>query len=256
MWTKVSLLLLIISEIFLLNSCKHENYTKANSTSEYIVVNDDLEGIKKIEDFIKPYHDTIEAKLDKTLSYSKTVLWAARKKSAGTESPLGNLLSDLIYEQANERYKTDFGKEIDFVVLNRGGIRTTIGKGDITLREMFEIMPFENTLLVVTITPKKMQELLVYMANSNGHPMSHIRIKVKNKKAFDVTINGEPLDISKNYKIVTTDYLQHGGDKMYFFSDPLSIDTLHYKMRDAMIDYFEKTDTVDVKLDGRFSYAE
>jgi len=183
-------------------------------------------------------------------------LWASRKKSAGPESPLGDLLSDLVYEQANERYKRDFNKQADFVVLNRGGIRTTIGKGDITLRQMFEIMPFENTLLVVEVGPKKMEEFLDYMAKSAGHPMSHIRLKVKDRKAFDVTINGKPYDKNKSYKIITTDYLQHGGDKMYFFSDPISIDTLNYKMRDSMIDYFEKTDTVDVQLDGRFSYAK
>jgi len=241
--------------LFALNSCNDANYTKTKSEGSYIVAEDGLEGIKEIEDFIKPYHDTVESRLNKTLSYTKNVLWTARKKSAGPESPLGDLLSDLVYEQANDRYKKDFDNEVDFVVLNRGGIRTTIGKGDITLRQMFEIMPFENTLLVVTVGPEKMQELLNYMAKSNGHPMSHIRLKVKDKKAFDVTIGGKPFDPVKSYKIVTTDYLQHGGDKMYFFSDPISIDTLNYKMRDAMIDYFEKTDTVDVKIDGRFSYA-
>jgi 5'-nucleotidase len=121
---------------------------------------------------------------------------------------------------------------------------------------MFEIMPFENTLLVVTIAPKKMNELLEYMANSKGHPMSGIRLQIKDKKAINVEVDGKPLDKNRNYKIVTTDYLQHGGDRMYFLSDPISIDTLHYKMRDAMIDYFGKKDTINVKLDGRFSYAK
>jgi 5'-nucleotidase len=256
MSTKTLMSLVAIWGILTLSSCTDDNYTKTKSDADYIVVEDGLEGIKEIENFIKPYHDTVESRLNKTLSYTKNVLWTARKKSAGPESPLGDLLSDLVYEQANNRYKKDFNKEVDFVVLNRGGIRTTIGKGNITLRQMFEIMPFENTLLVVTIGPEKMQEFLDYMAKSNGHPISHIRLKVKDQKAFDVTIGGKPFDATKSYKIVTTDYLQHGGDKMYFFSDPISIDTLKYKMRDAMIDYFEKTDTVDVKIDGRFSYAE
>jgi len=256
MYKRILLSIITISGILTLNSCKDKSYHKTSSSAEYIKVEKGLKGITEIEDFIKPYHDTIEAELNKKLSYTKRNLWASRKKSAGPESPLGDLLSDLVYEQANERYKRDFNKQADFVVLNRGGIRTTIGKGDITLRQMFEIMPFENTLLVVEVGPKKMEEFLDYMAKSAGHPMSHIRLKVKDRKAFDVTINGKPYDKNKSYKIITTDYLQHGGDKMYFFSDPISIDTLNYKMRDSMIDYFEKTDTVDVQLDGRFSYAK
>ena len=256
MLSRISLSLVAIFGLIALNSCEDKDYTKTSSAHKYIKVEEGLGGITEIENFIAPYHDTIEARLNKTLSYTKRELWASRKKSSGPESPLGDLLSDLVYEQASERYKINFDMEADFVVLNRGGIRTTIGKGDITLRQMFEIMPFENTLLVVEIGPEKMVEFLDYMAKSNGHPLSHIRLKVKDKKAFDVTINGKPYDKNKSYKIVTTDYLQHGGDRMYFFSNPLSIDTLDYKMRDAMIDYFEKTDTVDVQLDGRFSYAK
>lgn len=253
---RTSLSIVVILGILSLNSCKEESYTKSSSGYKYIQVKEDLDGVKEIENFIKPYSDSIESELNKTISYTKKELWASRKKSSGPESPLGNLLSDLIFEQASERYKANFDKEFDFVVLNKGGIRTTIGKGDITLRQMFEIMPFENTLLVVEIGPEKMVKFLDYMAKSSGHPMSNIRLKVKDKKAIDVTIKGIPYDENKSYKIVTTDYLQHGGDRMYFFSNPLSIDTLQYKMRDAMIDYFEKTDTINVELDGRFSYAK
>ena len=253
---KSILTLVTFSVILSVVSCKDEDYHKTNSDVIYIEVEKNLDGKTEIENFIKPYHDSIEKQLDRTLSFTKRKLWASRKKSSGPESPLGDLLSDLVFEQANERYKRDFDKEVDFVVLNRGGIRTTIGKGDITIRQMFEIMPFENTLLVVTVGPEKMVDFLNYMANSDGHPMSNIRLTIDEGKAVDVTIGVKPYDKTKSYKIVTTDYLQHGGDRMYFFSDPIAIDTLNYKMRQSMIDYFEKTDTVDVKLDGRFSYAK
>ncbi|MEN8137449.1 MAG: 5'-nucleotidase C-terminal domain-containing protein [Bacteroidota bacterium] len=252
---KKALYLLGILTIFLIASCNSDKPSKSRSDFSYIEVSDSLEGVKKIENFIKPYHDTLEVELNKVISYSKEDLLTSRG-TGKLESTLGNLISDLVYEQASERYKNNFGKQIDFAVFNRGGIRTPIAKGDITLRHMFEIMPFENTLIVVTLDSVKMTELLNYMANSKGHPMSNIRLKIKDNMATDVSIGGKDYDKTKQYKIVTTDYLQHGGDRMYFFSDPLSIDTLDYKMRDAMIDYFEKTDTVNVELDGRFTYAE
>ncbi|MCK5782216.1 MAG: 5'-nucleotidase C-terminal domain-containing protein [Flavobacteriales bacterium] len=246
---------LLISATLFLSSCNEDKLSKNRSDFDYIEIKGDLEGTKQIEDFIKPYHNSTEVELDRVLSYSKRDLLTSRGTGL-LESPLGNLLSDLVLEQANERYATIDNKKADFVVLNRGGIRTPISKGSITQRNMFEIMPFENTLLVVTITPEKMQELLEYMANSKGHPMSNIRLQIKDKEAINVEIGGKTYDKTRNYKVITTDYLQHGGDRMYFLSDPIAIDTLSYKMRDAMIDYFEKTDTVDVKLDGRFSYAK
>lgn len=239
----------------ILFSCNNKVYKVTGVETKYIKISEDLKGVEEIENFIKPYHDTVEMKLNKTISYTKGNLWTKRKGKK-TESPLGNLLSDLVLEQANIRYDSLFSNKADISVLNKGGIRTSIGKGDITLRQMFEIMPFNNTLLVVTISPAKMEELIEYMVKSNGHPMANIKIKVANGKASDIKIGGHNYDENKNYKIVTTDYLQHGGDKMYFFSNPIKIDTLNYLMRDAMIDYFEKTDTVDVKLDGRFSYAK
>lgn len=119
---------------------------------------------------------------------------------------------------------------------------------------MFEIMPFENTLLVVTMSPEKIQEMLEYMAKSKGHPISNLSLKVVDGKCQDVMVGGEKLDVNKSYKVVTSDYLQHGGDSMFFFSDPEKIDSLNYLMRDAMIDYFTKIDTVKVQLDNRFTY--
>jgi len=247
--------MVIMLPLLFLVSCNEEKFTKSRSDFDYIEVNNDVEGITEIENFIKPYRDSVENKLDRVLSYSKSELWANRKGKF-PESPLGNLLSDLVLEQANERYNANFSENIDFAVLNRGGIRTSLGIGDLTLREMFEIMPFNNTLLVVTLGPKNMKGLIEYMENSKGHPMANIKMTINKNKAENITIGGAKYDETKNYKVVTTDYLQHGGDRMYFFNDPVAIDTLHYLMRDAMIDYFEKTDTVEVELDGRFNYAK
>jgi 2',3'-cyclic-nucleotide 2'-phosphodiesterase (5'-nucleotidase family) len=164
-------------------------------------------------------------------------------------------LADAVFEQANIR-SSEYGFEsADLLILNRGGIRTNIAKGPITLRNMFEIMPFENTLLVVTLSPEKMKEMLEYMRVSGGHPISNMKLEIVNNQFKNITIAGEKYDPSKDYKVVTTDYLQHGGDRMNFFLNPVKIDSLNYLMRDAMIDYFTIHDTVSAKFDNRFSYG-
>ncbi|MCK5824680.1 MAG: 5'-nucleotidase C-terminal domain-containing protein [Ichthyobacteriaceae bacterium] len=226
---------------------------KITSTGySYNEVGNDIEGDKNIEEFIKPYHDSVIVKLNHVISYTKSDLWRSHDS---LETPMGNLLADLLLEQGNIRSNKYYNSKADIALFNKGGIRTSIKKGDILLRHMFEIMPFENTLVVVTLSAEKFKEMIDYIVKTNGQPMSNISIKVKENKADEVFINNEPFNENKQYKVITTDYLQHGGDHMKFFVDPVKLDTLEYKMREAMIDYFEKTDTVEVKLDGRFSYA-
>lgn len=248
------LILSLIAVFFV--SCRNENY-KVNKTefNPISVDGTEIQGDKAIEAFIKPYGDTVRMRLGKVLAYSKSDLLADRS-GRNSETKLGDLLADLIHEQGSIRYADKFNDKFDFTVLNRGGIRTNVSKGDITLKHMFEIMPFENTLLVVTVSGEKMKEFVKYMIKSGGHPMSNIRFLIKNDTEYSITIGGEKFVDDKAYKILTTDYLQHGGDNMKFFDKPLDIDTLNYLMRDAMIDYFEKKDSIEVELDNRFDYVQ
>ena len=71
----------------------------------------------------------------------------------------------------------------------------------------------------------------------------------------DVTINNIPFDEAKNYFVLTSDYLQEGGDKMNFFKKPVSLHKTGYKIRTALIDHFKKTDSITPNLDNRFTYA-
>ena len=60
------------------------------------------------------------------------------------------------------------------------------------------------------------------------------------------------IDENKNYFVATTDYLLDGGDKMYFLAESKETTIIDYKMRDVLIDYFTKTDTLKLKTDKRF----
>ena len=57
---------------------------------------------------------------------------------------------------------------------------------------------------------------------------------------------------NKNYFVATTDYLLDGGDKMYFLAESKETTIIDYKMRDVLIDYFIKIDTLKLKTDNRF----
>ena len=114
-------------------------------------------------------------------------------------------------------------------------------------------MPFENSLVVVEMTSEKIKELVNYLISGNlAHPLSKQINLAITENGYNLKINNKPLDASKTYFVLTSDYLQHGGDSMNFFKDPVNLYNLDYKIRNAIIDYFKETDTVKVNLDGRF----
>jgi 5'-nucleotidase len=173
------------------------------------------------------------------------------------QTKLGNLVADLSLEIANQLYKPIDLDSIDFCLLNFGGLRTSLPKGEITRGKIFELMPFENELVVVTINQKNYNKFLEYIAKSGGQPIAGIQFG-HNKYPFkrDGLLIKEP-DI---LKILTTDYLANGGDKMNFFLNPIKTEPVGIKLRDAIIQYCisenKKGNQLVGKLDNRLIVHE
>jgi len=188
--------------------------------------------------------------MNAVLSYTSKNLVATDGK---LESSLGNLLADLCYQKGNFVFKKRTGKNIDFAMFNFDGIRAGISKGNVTMQNAFNLMPFENNLVVVELSSKKLKELIQYLiAQKKAHPLSRqVKLSITSS-GYHFSINGKPINDKKNYYILTSDYLQHGGDHMDFFKNPVHLYPLNYKMRNAIIDYFKEKDTLKSNLDGRF----
>ncbi len=198
---------------------------------------------------IAPYKEELTADMQEALSYS-TISFT--KKATNRQSNLGNLLADLCVEVANPIFNKKTNTNIDFSMFNSGGIRATLPSGNITKEHAFKLMPFDNELVVVELTGNKITELVTYfIKNKAAHPLSkNINLTISDED-YKLKINGETFDKDRTYNVLTTDYLQGGGDKMNFFKNPIKLTTLDYKMRDAIIDYFKKVDTLQSTIDNR-----
>jgi 2',3'-cyclic-nucleotide 2'-phosphodiesterase (5'-nucleotidase family) len=140
------------------------------------------------------------------------------------------------------------------VLLNHGGIRSIISKGNVTTRTAFKVMPFENSIVVLDLKGEKVKELIEYLVrNKRAHPISKLNIELDSEFKLKTTrLNGKHLDFTKNYLVCTNDYLANGGDRMNFFKSPDSLYVLDYKIRNALIDYLKKVDTISPVRDNRF----
>ncbi|OPG99396.1 bifunctional NAD pyrophosphatase/5'-nucleotidase, partial [Chryseobacterium mucoviscidosis] len=92
-------------------------------------------------------------------------------------------------------------------------------KGDILLKSVFEVMPFENEVIIVKMKGSDLQGLFDYYAEHQvNNPVSHLYIETNNGQLTKTLINGKTVNPEQDYYIATSDYLALGGDNMKFFS--------------------------------------
>lgn len=200
--------------------------------------------------FLKPY----SAKVDSLMSpvVGQTARYMASKRP---ESELSNLLPDILI-WASKR----FNEKPDFAVYNVGGIRAAFAKGNITVGDVLDVAPFENKICFLTLSGDKVRELFTQIAVRYGEGVSHaVKLEIgKDSTLVSATVNGEPIDVKKSYRIATLDYLAQGNDQMVAFkakTDVVSPQNEENNVRFLIMDYFRafaaKGQAVDSKVEGR-----
>lgn len=241
----------IFTTIMLCFSCKKPAQKLNTIQGVEIAVTDTLKVVDSIDAFVKPYRIHIDSTLDAPLAYSKYTL---SKTNGELNTAIGNLMADIVLEQSDPVFYKRTGKHIDFVLLNHGGIRAVISQGNVSTRTAYEVMPFENSVVVLELKGSDVQNMLTYLAkNKKAHPVSGIEISLnKDYSLHKVSIGNKPLDTQKTYFVATSDYLAASGDNMSFFENPVTTTAIDYKIRNELIDYFTKVDTLAPVIDTRF----
>lgn len=235
----------ILLTFICLVSCKSKNYYNYKVEGSKVNVNQNYKSDEKIESFVSPYRTHINKDLDSILATCSETL----DKSKGKwETNIGLFMANVTLELANPIFQQRENKSIDICLLNHGGIRSTIPKGNVTARTAFSIMPFENSVIIVGLNGLQIKELAAYIIREKKpHPLTGLKIFIT--KDFEITkieVNEKPIEDSKIYYVATSDYLSNGGDSMTFFTESILKYDLDYKLRNVFIDYFKKVDTLEL----------
>lgn len=239
--------------LFVFASC-HSSYhlTGISGTRMLIDARYDAHPDAQAAAFIAPYAHTVDSLMKPVVGKSARDM-AARKP----ESTLSNLLSDILLWGGDE-----FNEHPDFAVYNMGGIRASLPEGDITYGDVLNVAPFENHICFLTLTGDKVQQLFAEMAARGGEGVSHgVNIVAgSDGKLLKATLNGQPIDPAKRYRVVTLDYLAQGNDGLTAFKDKTDIVSPQdekYDVRNVIVGYFrhfaQQGKTVDAKVEGRFT---
>ncbi|AZQ61683.1 UDP-sugar hydrolase [Flammeovirga pectinis] len=223
---KIPILLLTLSIIY---GCAPSTNVLDSSVYTSISIDNTLSESTVMDSVIAPYKSKLDGQMNQVISFTAEDLIISNP--VGT---LGNFVCDLSVEMAEK----ETGVSIDMCLMNNGGLRAPIFKGEITRRHVFKLMPFDNALYVVTMKGEAMNEMLNYIAERH-EPTSGLKMGIKDNKPVKPIINGLPFDKNKEYKVLTSDYLYHGGDKMYFFQKSIKVDNVDMLIRDAIMEYTE-----------------
>jgi len=200
-----------------------------------------------LTDIINVYKDSIDLKLDNVIGFSKGLYTKDDYSNTKFNSSLGNLIADIIYKQADSVFYKSFGNNIDFVLQNHGGIRSSLLEGEIKLTDAYKILPFENEIVVLEISKEVFDEMVLFLSNEKfPHPISGFSIM--NDKAL---IDKEK-SLNDKFFLATNDYLLSGGDNMFFLERNSRVFNLGYSLRDAFIDYTSNEEDLESKVDNRF----
>jgi 2',3'-cyclic-nucleotide 2'-phosphodiesterase (5'-nucleotidase family) len=157
-----------------------------------------------IVSLLKPYSDSVNRNMNEVVAVAGMAF--EKKQPEGT---LGNLLTDAMLAKAKENYNT----HVDAAFINAGGIRlNSLAAGNISKGKVYEVSPFDNVLVLLKVNGKILQQMLDVAASKGGWPCAGASYQLKDKKAVNIKIAGNPVAENGEYVIALVDYIANGGD--------------------------------------------
>lgn len=215
-----------------------------SKTSQIHMIDSTLDALQDTQyvAYLKPIKTDLENKLSEVIGYTLEPLGVFQP-----ECPMLNWATDALLYMA-KKYCPD---KVDIAVVNIGGMRCSWGQGDITIKHVFELMPFDNELVVLTLTGQDILDLCQVFAKTGGEGAAGMQIAVRNG-VVDAKINNKMIDPSKTYLVATSDYLSQGNDYMTPLTKSSYVWKSNMKIRDLYLEYIKEKKLVEAVVDGRF----
>jgi 2',3'-cyclic-nucleotide 2'-phosphodiesterase (5'-nucleotidase family) len=220
----------------------------------------DLPVNQPIQDVVDRYNEQLDEELNVVIG-QRTVDWDTRVDVVRTsETAFGNFLTD----------EMRAFHDADIAVQNSGGIRAddVFPAGDITRREIAEILPFANHLVKAEIRGEHILAALEHSVRLypdpnggflqvSGMEFTFDPSQPAGSRVVDVLIGGEPLDPDRTYTMATNDFTLGGGDGFTWFRDHTNV--LVGSNEGPLLSTFlinrieNRTSPVDTDVEGRIT---
>jgi 2',3'-cyclic-nucleotide 2'-phosphodiesterase (5'-nucleotidase family) len=212
--------------LFVLGACASTD--KIAVHPKMITVKADSIPNNELSIIIGPYRDSLKGEMDRVVGFAPMHMMASRPSSS-----LMNWVADAVFADQTRTVRLSTPT---FCLLNKGGIRSTINKGEITF--VFKLMPFDNQIVWVQLPIECIADIEAFIRATGGEPIANAR--VENGKLM---VNGMHEGVT-HFWVITSDYLLNGGDKATFFSKRTEVNRTGRLVRDALMSEIELVGTV------------
>lgn len=240
------------SAVLSLYGCSHK--TSVTNISESHVIVNKTEIDSSIYKAMLPFKKTHDEQMYAVIAKSEGAL-----VKSDVESTLGNFFCDAVIFETKKTLGKD-SNNLDVAIFNKGGLRNSLPKGNITIGNVFELMPFDNEVVLLKLSGTQFKDMCYKIVEKGGIPIGGMRLTMKGITPTDIFIKEKPFDESKDYWVVTSDYLANGGDSYNFFKNAKERRVLNVLLRNMIINYCEditKLDqTIKPTLDGRIQLSK
>lgn len=169
-----------------------------------------IEADAYIESILRPFKEKGDLSLGVLLGSAETEFMGLSTVIRNGETNLGNMVTKAYKEKMNA----------DIGLSNSGGIRASIAPGNVTYESVLTVLPFGNQLALAELTGAELKAFLepvfLTMKGTGGFPQLsgvEVTVSMELKKITSFKVNGEPLDLSKKYKLALPEFTASGGDK-------------------------------------------
>ena len=193
---------------------------------------------------LAPVKADLEREMNVQIGYAAQDMWVGEP-----ECPMLNWASDALWEAAKRAYPG----HVDIAIVNMGGMRCSWQAGPITRGCVFELRPFDNRLVVLTLQGKEIIELCESFARYGGQGVAGMRVKTVDGQLADVTIGGKDVHPTALYTVATIDYLSGGADHMEALTKYVDYWKSDLLIRDLYLEAVHEQDTIRAAVDGRMT---
>lgn len=172
-----------------------------------------------------------------------------------SECPIGNFVADAMREETGAM----------LAIQNSGGIQGNIGAGDFKLGDLFNLLPFDNQLVVMELTGADLIALFqqasslkrgLLQISGGSYSFSH---HDQNKYSLtDLKVQGKPVNETTLYRVVTNSFLADGGDYFMAFQNGKKLQQGR-QQRDVVLDYINRQNAsgpINLKIEGRITTSD
>lgn len=163
-----------------------------------------------------------------------------------SSTPAGNWICDAM------RMRTG----ADVALHNRGGTRVDLEAGLVTYRDLFELLPFDNDLVTMTLTGAQLESVVRQsIADPDHAPLDYSGLRAfvdaTSLELVRIDVGEEPLDLERDYRVTTNSFLGGGGDAYAALVEGSGRITDPIPIRELMVLYLELESPVTPATDER-----